>query len=524
MAVPLILAGIGAGMVAGGAVGGAKSGILNGTRTTWADQSGFKDQVGKNNQYQGDYAALAQAYANRQGPTLGTASSVTAAGLGPANTISGAPVNDAASQGMQSALAAKLMGQMNGTEPSLAQLQMQQGLASALKNQQAAAASMRGAGVNASLAMRNLGDQAASMRQGLVGQAAMARLAEQQGAMGQLGGLASGMRSQDLATAQHLQQAQMFNAGAGNQFALQQAQFNQQANMANAEAANRFGLAQYQGNLGVMNANDQMVNAMYGARQHANDSAMQGELGAMEQWHKSQAQNYQSNEDAKKRRGAFWGGIMGAGGNLMSMSDEEQKTAIKTASGIGSAISAMAKKAPTSGPTNMAGYEDMGSSMGQSADGFKFGGEMAAPRAGGGGFDASQMTKLGSGGWDANGSMANANAGMSSANVSALSDEDQKASIAAGSPKLAGFYDALKAYSYRYKDPAKPGAGDGEFVSPMAQDLEKTALGKSMVKDTPEGKIVDYGKGFGAMLAGQAEFHDRLKKVESALAARKGRK
>ena len=97
-----------------------------------------------------------------------------AASVGPAASIGTSPVDDAAARAQQSALASKLVGQMNGTEPSLAALQMQQGYSQALKGQLAAAASMRGAGVNGSLAMRNIGDQAASMRPGLAGQAAMA--------------------------------------------------------------------------------------------------------------------------------------------------------------------------------------------------------------------------------------------------------------------------------------------------------------------------------------------------------------
>lgn len=74
------------------------------------------------------------------------------------------------------------------------------------------------------------------------------------------------------------------------------------------------------------------------------------------------------------------------------------------------------------------------------------------------------------------------------------------------------FLDNLTPSKYRYKDPARDGAG--VHASPMAQDLEKSEVGKSMVKNTPEGKMVDYGKGFGAILASLTDVHDRLKKVE----------
>jgi hypothetical protein len=73
------------------------------------------------------------------------------------------------------------------------------------------------------------------------------------------------------------------------------------------------------------------------------------------------------------------------------------------------------------------------------------------------------------------------------------------------------FLTKIKGYRYRYNDSKY---GEGEQFSPMAQDLEKTKIGKAMVIDTPEGKMVDYGKGFGALLAAQAELYGKVKKLE----------
>lgn len=50
------------------------------------------------------------------------------------------------------------------------------------------------------------------------------------------------------------------------------------------------------------------------------------------------------------------------------------------------------------------------------------------------------------------------------------------------------------AYSYNYKDPSQPGAKPGRMVGPMAQDLERGPLGNTVVKDTPQGKMVDSGR------------------------------
>lgn len=80
------------------------------------------------------------------------------------------------------------------------------------------------------------------------------------------------------------------------------------------------------------------------------------------------------------------------------------------------------------------------------------------------------------------------------------------------SKSASSFLDALKSYTYEYKDKKN---GNGKHVSVMAQDLEKAGpIGKSMVENTNEGKMVNYGKGFGAMLAAQAELNERLKNIE----------
>jgi hypothetical protein len=99
------------------------------------------------------------------------------------------------------------------------------------------------------------------------------------------------------------------------------------------------------------------------------------------------------------------------------------------------------------------------------------------------------------------------------------SDRNLKTGIKPGDKEVKSFLDALKAEQYEYKNPSY---GQGKQVSPMAQDLEKTAIGRQMVMDTPAGKIVDYGKGLGAMLAAQAHLNERLEKVEKKKMAEGG--
>lgn len=74
------------------------------------------------------------------------------------------------------------------------------------------------------------------------------------------------------------------------------------------------------------------------------------------------------------------------------------------------------------------------------------------------------------------------------------------------------FLDSITPSKYRYKEPSK--FGEGVHASPMAQDLEKTDVGRAMVEDTPDGKMVNYGHGFGTILAALTDVHNRLKEVE----------
>lgn len=102
-------------------------------------------------------------------------------------------------------------------------------------------------------------------------------------------------------------------------------------------------------------------------------------------------------------------------------------------------------------------------------------------------------------------------AGAQAAAMAAMSDKNQKKNVGPGDKEVKSFLDALKAKQYEYKNPSY---GEGKQVSPMAQDIEKTAIGRQMIIDTPAGKMVDYKKGMGAMLAAQAHLNERLEKVE----------
>jgi len=98
--------------------------------------------------------------------------------------------------------------------------------------------------------------------------------------------------------------------------------------------------------------------------------------------------------------------------------------------------------------------------------------------------------------------------------ASIKSDIRAKTNISAAGDDVERFLDALNAYQYEYKDENAPGADPGMFTGVMAQDLEKSPMGASFVQDTPLGKVVDYGHGLAAILASQANIHDRLRNLE----------
>jgi hypothetical protein len=93
----------------------------------------------------------------------------------------------------------------------------------------------------------------------------------------------------------------------------------------------------------------------------------------------------------------------------------------------------------------------------------------------------------------------------------AASDERVKTDIKPGGEKVEQFLRAVGAHDYEYKNPDAPLAGRGRFVSPMAQEIEKTEIGRSAVITEPGGrKIVDYGKLLGAITSSVAHVNRKV--------------
>lgn len=96
------------------------------------------------------------------------------------------------------------------------------------------------------------------------------------------------------------------------------------------------------------------------------------------------------------------------------------------------------------------------------------------------------------------------------------SDERLKKDVSSADKDIKEFLDKLSSKKFEYKDSSYPTATEGKRVGIMAQDLEKTDMGKMMVKKDENGMRVispDAG-GFGAILAAQASLNKRLEELE----------
>jgi hypothetical protein len=103
---------------------------------------------------------------------------------------------------------------------------------------------------------------------------------------------------------------------------------------------------------------------------------------------------------------------------------------------------------------------------------------------------------------------------LSSDEQQKTSSENKKTKLPSAKNEVNDMMDSLEPKKYEYKNPQMPGAAPGTRYGIIAQDLEKSSLGKTLVKNTPHGKMVDTVQGFGAVLAAQAELNRRLKKIE----------
>ena len=97
----------------------------------------------------------------------------------------------------------------------------------------------------------------------------------------------------------------------------------------------------------------------------------------------------------------------------------------------------------------------------------------------------------------------------------ATSDINSKTNITGGKSELEDFLNSLGTYSYEYKNKEY---GDGRRISPMAQEIESTPLGKIAISTNKEGyKQVDYGKLAGTQLAALAMLNNKYNEMDKKM-------
>jgi len=101
------------------------------------------------------------------------------------------------------------------------------------------------------------------------------------------------------------------------------------------------------------------------------------------------------------------------------------------------------------------------------------------------------------------------------------SDETIKQDIKQEPVKLDKFMDELGSYSYKYKDEVEDVSKDTRFGI-MAQELERSEVGSTFVKETSQGKAIDIVQSVGPILASLSRLNDRQKKMEKIM--KKGKK
>ena len=106
-----------------------------------------------------------------------------------------------------------------------------------------------------------------------------------------------------------------------------------------------------------------------------------------------------------------------------------------------------------------------------------------------------------------------ANPNINLMNQPLVSDENLKTDITNAKDDVTDFLSKINAHSYKYKQPELDGAGT--YVSPMAQELESTELGKSAVIETPRGKMVDYARLGGINLAAAAVLQKQINQLRT---------
>lgn len=372
-------------------------------------------------------------------------------------------------------LGQQLAAQASGEAPSVAAMQAKQQGDRALAAQLALQAGQSGSAVP--LAMRTAAQQQAGIGAEIANQSAILRLQEQQAAQKAAGELATNVRGQDINVAST-------QAGMEQQtnIANLQAQVADMDRTLRADLANQ-GVDLDKAKADAANGNAMALANLSTATQNA-DRLLRADLA-----------NQGVNLDVLKQNAAA--GNAAAAANLtanlqkMGLDDAMQRAYMQNQLDLSAAQTAQVmesikiKSAETLGQAQLTQQANIAN---QQAKTQQLGGLMSA----GGALGAAYLTSA--------------------------SDINLKKDIKKTTKSLGEFLNSLSVSDYEYKDPKW---GKGKQTSVMAQELDKSEIGRKAVMNTPEGKIVDYAKLLPAMLAANVDANKRIMTLEKALKARR---
>lgn len=425
-------------------------------------------------------------------------------------------------RGTQQDLVAALQAQAAGQAPSIAEMQAKRAGERALAQQLAMAAGATGG--QAALARRTAARQQAQIGADIAATSAQARLAESLQAQQQLGQVAGEARQMDLAKEQAQQdadlKAQMQNQGVDldvfkanmegeNKIAL--------ANLAERQTARdaelRADLANQGIDLDVEKQNAAAGNAAALANLKAETENIDREL-------KAAMGNQAATLDVLKQNAAA--GNQAAIQNLNAalekagLDDAMQKAFMQNELGLSLESIAATERRKASKLAQKTHLASMGERRDLAVMGTKTGSTQNILQAqlGLGQSQQAAQASQNAGGMGAAGT-------VFAEVVKAFSDINLKKDINLSGDRLDDFLNKLEAYDYDYKD---SNHGEGRQTSVMAQDLEKSDIGKKAIVETEDGKMVDYSKLLPEMLAATAKTHKRISKLEEALLAKSRKK
>lgn len=400
-------------------------------------------------------------------------------------------------RGTQAELAAALQAQARGEAPSIAEMQAKRTGERALAQQLAMAAGATGS--QAALARRTAARQQAQIGADIAATAAQARLQEQRQAQEQLGQVAAEARQQD--TAKEIQQqeadlrADLANQGVDldvfktnleseNRVALA----NLGARQADREAKLRADLANQGVDLDIVKQNAAAGNAAALANLKAETADLDRELKAAMGNQAVEFDIIKTNAAAKNTAALA---NVDAALRKIGLDDDMKRAYMQNELGL-SKLEVDAAIAKDRMATDV---------------------KIAKAKIAGGIMEAEIEAEAdaAAGGLGALGTAASAY----------FSDIKLKQNIVNSEDRLTDFLNKLDAYDYDYKDEKH---GKGRQTSVMAQDLEKSEIGKKAVIETDEGKMVDYTKLLPELLAATAQTHKKVTKLEEALLAKKKNK